>query len=332
MRRARASAKWMACMLSSTFMALKREPLKREARKRMAMSDDGSRVKLQLIERASQVQQGAEVEHLSFAAQVQKVMQRDCSGGAEACMNRKRKEEGAMEAREYHFYAEQEVNNRGLGEFKTCRPERTAAETRGKLPFFGWRDFFELTLDPALPLNDTPGEEFGCGYLRRWGCHCGGPGGCAERMQHPDSSIRYGPATACILLPLVGALNAYKRCVFERKLTEAAESDEEEDEIDANSSDSGDSCGINEALLDAAERLGERILPGSYFCFDAGGDPKAAGTPAIGRYYVARATTAVEVLEADQPSDWGVLPAGVKVVHAHYLNLVYVPEAKPRWY
>ena len=42
--------------------------------------------------------------------------------------------------------------------------------------------------------------------------------------------------------------------------------------------------------------------------------------------------SAVQVLESDQPSDWGVLPAGVKVVHAHYLNLVFKPETKPRWY
>ena len=71
-----------------------------------------------------------------------------------------------MEARDYHFYEEKDVINRGLGAFKTVKPEQSAAEKRGRLPYCGWRNFFELTLDPALPLNDAAGDE-GAWFGRR---------------------------------------------------------------------------------------------------------------------------------------------------------------------
>ena len=40
----------------------------------------------------------------------------------------------------------------------------------------------------------------------------------------------------------------------------------------------------------------------------------------------------MQVLQSDEPSDWGVLPAGVRVVNAHYWNLVFKPGSQPRWY
>ena len=76
--------------------------------------------------------------------------------------------------------------------------------------------------------------------------------------------------------------------------------------------------------LEAAERLGETILPGDPFTLDAGGDKKAAGTD-DDRYYVAVATSAMYILDTDEPSDWGILPEGTKVVAATYCNLVYAP-------
>ena len=66
---------------------------------------------------------------------------------------------------------------------------------------------------------------------------------------------------------------------------------------------------------------------------DAGGDKKAAGNDDIGRYYLARATSAMYLLDADKPSDWGKLPAGTRVVKAIYYNLVFGPgDAGKRWY
>lgn len=85
--------------------------------------------------------------------------------------------------------------------------------------------------------------------------------------------------------------------------------------------------------MDTAERLGETIFTGDAFTFDAGNDKKAAGTDADGRYYVAIATSPMDMLDEDEESDWGTLPEGKKVVEAIYCNLVNKPGySQARWY
>ena len=80
--------------------------------------------------------------------------------------------------------------------------------------------------------------------------------------------------------------------------------------------------------------MGETVLPGDNLLVDAGDDKKAAGSPTGGRYYHARATSAMYVLDKDTPSQWVVLPAGVKVLDGEYSFRVSLSGSADttRWY
>ncbi len=56
---------------------------------------------------------------------------------------------------------------------------------------------------------------------------------------------------------------------------------------------------------------------------DAGGDPDAAGSDDVGRYYIVEFTSAAyELRKRLRESDWGALPRGTRVVDARHTNLV----------
>ena len=87
----------------------------------------------------------------------------------------------------------------------------TATEKLEKLDYCGWREHFNLRLDPALPLIETPGQEQGDCMLRRWGCTCAS---CVDMLAMPSLPARFAPNPSCILAPVVGDLNDFKRCTF----------------------------------------------------------------------------------------------------------------------
>ena len=90
------------------------------------------------------------------------------------------------------------------------------------------------------------------------------------------------------------------------------------------------------AKCEACSRCQHHLAPSApspaNLLVDAGNDNKAAGSADGGRYYVARATSAMYVLDEDTDSDWGILPAGVKVVDGEYLYLAFKPTDPKRWY
>ena len=135
-------------------------------------------------------------------------------------------------------------------------------------------------------------------------------------------------------------MNDWKRVTFRRKSSGAGSSgggddgDEDDRLSDDSDSDAGDSDSDASEVLEVAagERLGAIVLPGDWITFEAGNDPKAAGSTEAGRYYSAQATSAMYVLEEDEDSDWGTLPEGSPVLDATYNNLVFAPDRSPRWY
>ena len=116
---------------------------------------------------------------------------------------------------------------------------------------------------------------------------------------------------------------------------EGADDGADDDRMSDDDSDCSDGESDPEDVveMDTAERLAETILTGNPLTWDAGNDNKAAGTDAVGRYYVGHATGPMEILDEDEDSDWDTLPEGTKVVEAIYCNLVDKPDyALARWY
>ena len=308
---------------------------KREARDRMLMRQVAGAVKREAIAAESR-RDGAST---CLAEEVHRVMSRDCTSGAPVSKNAKRQREGAMESREYHLYREEGITQRKLGSFATVNVPTTPEERCGNLPYCGWRAHFNLRLDPALPLNEASGEESGDAMLRRWGCYCPA---CHNQLQMPKLEDRYKPNPNCVLAPVVGTLNDWKRITFCRKPAGRAgaggDADGDGDDDRLSDDDSGDdasdagSDASNVMLLNAAEQLGSIVLPGDSLLWDAGGDEKAAGE-GDERYYSGAALSAMYALEEDEDSDWGMLPAGAMIVEASYNNLVFAPgHAQARWY
>ena len=308
---------------------------KAEARERMAMREDvsGEAVKPEMVEQASRV----EDEHCTLASKIYNVMTRDFCAGAPAEMNKKRQEDGKMGSRGFSLYVEGDIVHRKMGKFKPAKVPSAPEERKAKFPYLGWKGHFNLVCDPALPVCEEAGEERAEAMLRRWGCLCPP---CRRQLQHPVLEERYKTPEECELKAVFCGLNDFKRVVLERKGGgggeqdgeegdgDGVESEEEEsdDEGDGEEGDDGDD-GAAPVIVDRSELLAMHILPSDNLLFDASSRATdAAGHKDIGRYYCARATEPMQILAEDEESDWGTLPAGIKVVPAVYYNLVNKPD------
>ncbi len=249
-------------------------------------------------------------------------------------MNKKRQAEARTVAREFDLYTHQDVKAalpeyKYAGKFKTIDPS-TKEERQQKLPYSSWKAFHNLRCDHQLPAGEA--------RLRRWPCFCSP---CKEQLALPSLHERYGASLACVMRPVFGSLNDWRKIAFEEVASRGEEPcqgcDGDEDDGDDLEDDEGEEedDGIDEtdeleddefAAAEYTDRLADDVEPGDLLAIPAPGDKKAAG-----HYILEAESTAYELTEDEESPDWGLLEAGTRVIDAFYWNIVGSPRSRPLW-
>ena len=243
-------------------------------------------------------------------------------------MHKKRQSEARTIAREFDLYEKEDVKERDT-KFKTVDPS-TREERTGKLAHRGWKAYHNLRWDPQLGENEA--------MLRRWPCSCAP---CRAQLSSKSLTKRYAPSEGCLMRPVFGTLNDWKKVSFveDSKKTTAVlersgeEEDEEGDDLEdaaeeiEDEEDEDDASELEDdefAAIEYTDRVADGIERGDRFAIPAPRDPGYPG------YYILEALSTAYELTAPEPSDYGVLEVGTRVIDAFFYNLAFKPDRKPR--